>query len=142
MLYLFYNYAYIEGYGTTFLVTTFGYSFLAISFAILVLAALSPNSLLHNIRIPGAASIALWSYAIYLIHKPLFQVLKTQLTELGIEINTIAGMTVIMSISIFCGWSLYALVETPFMKFRDKYFPSNVRNKNLPPFPLSQQERV
>jgi peptidoglycan/LPS O-acetylase OafA/YrhL len=125
MFYVFQNYAYIDNYGNTFLVTTFGYSFLAISFAILVLAALSNNSLLHRIRIPGAASLALWSYAIYLIHKPLFQVLKAPLIEYGIDINGWPGVTIIMTVSVFCGWALYFFVETPFMALRTRYFPSN-----------------
>ncbi|MGV8837017.1 acyltransferase family protein [Cellvibrio sp.] len=127
MFYVFRNYAYIEGYGTTLTVTALGYSLLAISFAILVLAALSPNSILHRIRIPGAASIALWSYAIYLIHKPIFQVLKVPLTEYGIDINGGLGVVIIMAVSIFCGWALYFFVETPFMNIRGKYFPSNSR---------------
>lgn len=121
MFYVYYHYP----YRTSLLVTSTGYSLLAISFAILVLAALSPNSVLHRIRIPGAASIALWSYAIYLIHKPLFHVLKAPLTEYGININDWLGVAIIMTVSIFCGWALYFFVETPFMNLRGKYFPSN-----------------
>jgi peptidoglycan/LPS O-acetylase OafA/YrhL len=132
MFYIFQNYAYIEGYGRTFQVTTFGYSFLAISFAILVLAALSPNSALHRIRIPGAASIALWSYAIYLIHKPLFQLLKAPLPEYGIDINGGMGVAIIMAVSIFCGWALYFFVETPFMKLRGQLYPSNTKTSTIP----------
>ena len=54
MFYVFQNYEYIRGFGRTFQVATFGYSFLAISFAILVLAALSPDCWLNRIRIPIA----------------------------------------------------------------------------------------
>ncbi len=132
IFYVFHNYAYIEGYGFTFSVMTFGYSLLAISFAILVLAALSPNSLLHRIRIPGAASLALWSYAIYLIHKPLFQVLKAPLTEYGIDINGGLGVAIIMAVSIFCGWVLYYFVETPVMKLRGRFYPSNTKTPIAP----------
>jgi len=121
MFYVYYHYP----YGTSLLVVSLGYSLLAISFAILVLAALSPHSILHRIRIPGAASLALWSYAIYLIHKPLFQVLKAPLTEYGVDINDWPGVVIIMAVSIFCGWALYFFVETPFMNLRGKYFPSN-----------------
>ena len=131
MFYVFHNYAYIEGYGRTFQVVTFGYSFLAISFGILVLAALSHNSILHKIRIPGAASLALWSYAIYLIHKPLFQVLKAPLTENGIDINTSIGVAIIMAVSIVCGWMLYQFIETPFMNLRARFFPSNINSAKL-----------
>lgn len=132
MFYALHNYAYIEGYGRTLTVTAFGYSFLAISFAILVLAALSPNSVLHRIRIPGVASLALWSYAIYLIHKPLFLVLKAPLTELGIDINGWLGVAIIMAVSIFCGWALYFFVETPFMKLRARFYPSKIKTLTTP----------
>jgi peptidoglycan/LPS O-acetylase OafA/YrhL len=127
MFYLFENYTYIDGYGRTFGMMTFGFSFLAISFGILVLAALSPNSLLHKVRIPGAADLALWSYAVYLIHKPLFQVLKAPLTENGINTDDWLGLAIIMAVSILCGWVLYLLVETPFMKLRERLFPSNIK---------------
>lgn len=52
-------------------VTTFGYPLLGISFSSLVLAALSPKSYLSKINIPGAKALALWSYTIYLTHKPI-----------------------------------------------------------------------
>lgn len=128
MFYVFQNHAYIEGYGRTFRVVTFGYSFLAISFGMLVLAALSPNSILHRIRIPGAARLALWSYAIYLIHKPVFQVLKVPLTDYGIDINASIGVAIIMAVSILCGWMLYQFIETPFMNLRSRFFPSNTHS--------------
>ena len=139
LFYAFQNYAYIEGYGRTFHVVAFGYSLLAISFAILVLAALSPNSVLYHIRIPGAASLALWSYAIYLIHKPLFQILKVPLTEYDVDINSWLGIAIIMAVSVFCGWALYFCVETPFMKLRTRFFPSN---STTPVIPLSNQQVV
>ena len=132
MFYVFQNYAYIETYGTTLQVTAFGYSFLAISFAILVLAALSPNSLLHRVRIPGAASLAFWSYAIYLIHKPLFQVLKAPLSGYGIDMNGWLGVVIVMAVSIFCGWALYFFVETPFMNLRERFYPSNIKTPTRP----------
>lgn len=128
MFYLFHNYEYIRGFGRTFEVVTFGYSFLAISFAILVLAALSPNCWLNRIRIPGATQIAVWSYAIYLIHKPIFQLLKAPLTDYGIDINSGLAVAIMMTLSIFCGWALYIVVESPFMKVRERFYPSNSRS--------------
>ncbi len=139
IFYLFHNYAYIPGYGRTFYVGTFGYSLLAISFAILTLAALSPNSVLYHTRIPGAASLALWSYAIYLIHKPLFQILKSPLAENNIDINGGLGVIIIMTVSIFCGWMLYFCVETPFMKLRARLYPANTKTMGTN---LSRQQVV
>ncbi len=126
MFYLFSNYLEIDNYGYSFLMSTFGYSLLAVSFGVLTLSALCTNSLLYKISIPGAANLALWSYAIYLIHKPLFKLLGSPLTEWDININSLLGISIIMSLSILAGWLLYLLIETPFMILRAKLYPVNI----------------
>jgi len=121
--YLFLNYYQIEGYGFTFGMTTFGYTLLPISFALLTLSALSPNSWLNRIRIPGTEKLALWSYAIYLAHKPIFKLAIEPLTRANIDVNAPAGIAIIMVAGMVGGWVLYRLVERPFMVLRDRYFP-------------------
>ncbi len=106
--------------------TVFGYPMLALSFSLLLLAALSPGALLHKARVPGAASIALWSYAIYLIHKQLCILLKVQLQPLGMESGSWPAVLILSAASVLAGWLLYLLVETPFMKLRDRYLPGNM----------------
>ena len=69
MLWAGHEHYYVDGYGYTFAMTAFGYSAVAWSFALLVLAALSPASPLARWRVPGAQTLALWSYALYLTHK-------------------------------------------------------------------------
>ena len=107
-----------------FFTTTFGYSLLAIAFAMLTMAALSPRSLLHRVRVPGASSLALWSYAIYLVHKPLFMALAPQIDRWHMNAASwpvIAGM---MAAGVGAGWVLFRFVETPFMRLRSRWFPS------------------
>ncbi|MFZ6658127.1 acyltransferase family protein [Undibacterium sp. TJN19] len=106
-----------------FIVTTFGFSLLAISFAILTLSALSPNSPLNRIRLPGATQLALWSYAIYLVHKPVFMVLRAELVNTQIDFNAPLSISAIGAAGVSGGWLLYRLVETPFMKMRARWFP-------------------
>jgi peptidoglycan/LPS O-acetylase OafA/YrhL len=53
MLYGAYRFYDIDGYGYGFFMTAAGYSLVAMAFAVLVMAALSPGSWLHRIRIPG-----------------------------------------------------------------------------------------
>lgn len=125
MFYIFHNFMQIKGYGFSSLVTIFGYSLLACSFGILVLAAPSPNSLLHRMRIPGTANLALWSYATYLVHPLLFHAMKKLSIQYGIDINTVLSASIIMAASIFCGWALYLTVERPFIKFRARHYPAN-----------------
>jgi len=123
LFYLAVNYYYIEGYGYGFFMSGFGYSLLAVAFALLVVAALSPRSWLYRWRIPGAAQLAAWSYAIYLVHKPLAMILHRILKSAAINPALEAGL--IASACIGGGYLLYLLVETPFMKLRDARFPSN-----------------
>ncbi len=51
--------------------TIIGFTLLGISFGLLLISALSPNSILHWVKIPFAERIAVLSFAIYLIQKPL-----------------------------------------------------------------------
>lgn len=59
----------------------------------------------NMLLLAGLASVGLMFY--------LFQVLKTPLTDYGIDINAGLGMTIIMTVSIFCGWALYFFVDPP-----------------------------
>lgn len=118
LFYGFLNFHYIEGQGFGFVMTTFGYSLLAFSFALLVIAALSPYSYLHRLRIPGCASLALWSYAIYLVHKAVYFMLKAPLLAAGIGKASILSEVLMMAANVLVGWLLFLLVETPFMRLR------------------------
>jgi peptidoglycan/LPS O-acetylase OafA/YrhL len=119
------NYFYIDGYGYGYFMTTFGYSLLAMCFAVLVVAALSSVSLLYKIRVPGAAKLAAWSYAIYLSHKPLAFMTQKMLTSYGIESTSALLVLIVVALCLLGGWLLYRLVETPFMNLRDWYYPSS-----------------
>jgi peptidoglycan/LPS O-acetylase OafA/YrhL len=114
---------YVEGYGYGFAMTSFGYSLLACAFALLVVAALSPGSLLYRVRVPGAASLAAWSYAIYLSHKPLAHITQQQLEPWGLGDGATA--VIIAAVCLLGGWLLHCFVETPFMRLRDRHHPTN-----------------
>ncbi|WP_348697508.1 acyltransferase [Duganella fentianensis] len=105
--------------------TVFGYPLLAVSFALLLLAALSPGALLQKLRIPGAGAIALWSYAIYLVHKTLCMLLRAPLQAQGWEADHWATVLLMAAASVLGGFLLYQLVERPFMALRDRYVPSH-----------------
>jgi peptidoglycan/LPS O-acetylase OafA/YrhL len=133
LFYLAVNYYVIGGYGYGFFMTGFGYSLIAIAFALLVVAALSPTSYLYRWRIPGAAQLAAWSYAIYLVHKPLAMIAHKILAGLGL--GTAAEVSMIVTLSISAGWLLCLLVETPFMKLRDARYSSNFAIGATPSLP-------
>ncbi len=120
-------------YYRNFAMTVFGYPMLALSFSLLILAALSERSLLRSVRIPGAASIALWSYAIYLTHKQVSLLATRQLKLYGYGPDELVVVLAMIALSIFAGWLLYVCVESPFMRLRERYVPSNAaRPKESP----------
>jgi peptidoglycan/LPS O-acetylase OafA/YrhL len=106
-------------------VTVFGYPLLALGCALLILAALAPGSVLHRVRVPGAASLALWSYAVYLVHKQVCVMVAARLGHAGFGPED--GITIALSLaaSLLAGWLLYRLVETPFMRLRTRWVPSS-----------------
>lgn len=108
--------------------TLFGYPLLALGCGLLVLAALSPGSSLHERRLPGAAALAAWSYAIYLTHKQLCLMLKPLLAARGIDAASAGGIALMVAASLLAGWLMYVLVETPFMALRRRYFSAPARS--------------
>jgi peptidoglycan/LPS O-acetylase OafA/YrhL len=113
---------YVAAHGFNFPLVALGYSSLALGFMLIVFSALSRGSLLNRTRLPGAAALALWSYAIYLAHKPLYYIAKMHLPELGLDPNSVPGITLILFAGVLGGYLLYRLVETPFMRLRERHF--------------------
>ena len=101
--------------------STFGFSLLAIGFALLTCAALSPACILNRIDIPGASQLALWSYAVYLVHKPVFMALRPHLERLHVDADAPLTVVAVMAAGIAGGWVLYRCVETPFMRLRARW---------------------
>lgn len=121
VLYGVYAHYYIDDYGYGFFMTTFGYSLVAMAFAVLVVSALSPDSPLYRARIPGAYSLAVWSYSIYLSHKAVAYILNRQAKE-WMRSSSVTLLLITVA-SLLVGWALYRAVELPFMQLRDKHFP-------------------
>lgn len=112
-----------------FAVTVFGYPLLAAGIAMLIFSAAAEGSLLRETRIPGAGSLALWSYAIYLTHKQLCIMIGDQLRADAYNVESAGAIALMLAASVFAGWLLYRVVETPFMALRERYVPSNAARK-------------
>ncbi len=134
MLTLAYCIYYVDGVGYGFFMTAFGYSLLALAFALLVLAALSPRAWALRLQVPGAAPLALWSYSTYLSHKPLAYFIAKQLEPWGVSDG--ARLAVVTLACVGVGGLLYKLVEAPFMALRDRVVPSNFRDASVAASPV------
>ncbi len=104
-------------------VTLLGYPMLALGFALLIVAALSDHSVLRKVRIPGAESLAVWSYAIYLTHKQICILANAELQAIGLQPDQPRSIAIMLALSVLVGYALYRCVETPFMRLRDRIAP-------------------
>ena len=85
---------------------------------------LSPGSLLHRVRVPGAKRLAAWSYAICLSHKPLAATLQRTLDARGIEADSAAAVVAGILLCPVGSGLLHRRVETPRTNLRDRIVPS------------------
>ena len=106
---------------------TFGFPLLALGFSLLILSALSERSVLKSARIPGAAQMALWAYAIYVTHKQVCILARAPLEQLGFGPNTAVAASLAMALSVLVGWVLYRAIEQPFMALRQRWVPTNFK---------------
>jgi peptidoglycan/LPS O-acetylase OafA/YrhL len=100
--------------------TAFGFSLVTFNFALLITAALSPSSLLYNVNIPGATTIAKLSYAIYLTHKQIILITYNILVERGVPYSFILYTAETIIMCLMSAWLLMFFIEKPFMWWRDK----------------------
>ncbi len=100
--------------------TVFGYPALGLGFALLLVSALSPNSWLHRCRVPGAATLAAWSFALYLTHKQLWILMAPLLKAQGYLPEQPATIAMLLVLALVQAYLLYTLVERPFLAWRDR----------------------
>lgn len=99
----------------------FGFPILSLGFAGIVLSALSKNSILLKIKIPGATFISTISYSIYLVHKQIYHLSEHLLNHFSIT-SVFIKIPVLFLASFIAGLILHLTIERPFLKLRDFYF--------------------
>ena len=104
---------------------TFGYPLLSLGCACILAASLEWERAFGSWRVPGAGTIAILSYSIYLTHKMASH--STQLL-LGKEaMSGIGGFVLYFATGIAAGAVLYLVVEQPFLLLRDRIFSQRRR---------------
>jgi len=99
--------------------TILGFPIVALGFMCLVIAALSPQSILARVKIPGASAISTLAFSLYLLHKQVFHLTGRLLDRAGIQ-----GQIPFLILSLFASFLaasvLYMIIERPFLKIRDR----------------------
>jgi len=102
----------------SFAASVFGFPLVAVGYACLLVAALSPAGFLSRTRWSVTSSVAAWSYGIYLTHKGVIHLTQEGLSNFGIARES--GMTFLCATvaSLVAAWLLHIAVERPFMGLR------------------------
>jgi peptidoglycan/LPS O-acetylase OafA/YrhL len=95
-----------------------GYPLIAIAYGILLLAALSPATILYRFSSRITTFIAAISYSVYLTHKQLIHLTQELLApNIPKDSNTAFWASVV--VSLLGGWLLHLIVEKPFLRLRE-----------------------
>ena len=117
------TFIFLTGTPKSFCSTVLNYSFLAISSAFFTLSALCHNSTLNKIRIPFITRLVILSYAIYLTHKIIINLVQITLANWHLNQRSLLPLPITVIMCLLAGWVLYNLVELPFLKLREKIGP-------------------
>lgn len=104
----------------SFLSATIGFPGISISFAIITLAALTDKSLLSKYNLPFCNRLALWSYAIYLLQKPISVLCAKYFSSIGLSNNAYSVICINFLIQVLAGYTMFYLWESKFMLIRNK----------------------
>jgi peptidoglycan/LPS O-acetylase OafA/YrhL len=105
-----------------------GFSLVAIGYALVLLAAISPNCFLYRWKSKTTSFIAAISYSTYLTHKGIIHLTRSNLP------NVFNSTTVFLFSVITCTIAAYLLhvsIEKTFLKWRNKLVKKErIENKN------------
>lgn len=104
----------------SFLSATIGFSGISIGFAIITLSALSNKSLLSKYNILFCNRLALWSYAIYLLQKPISVLCARYFSSIGLNNNAYSIILINFLMQVLTGYIMFYLWESKFILIRNK----------------------
>lgn len=102
-----------------FLPTVLAFPLLALSLAMMVMAASESRCLIGRYAVPGAGALATGAYSLYLSHKAVLHAVGSALSEAPAPVQS-AGLALALLAAFAVGAALYWLVERPFLKLRDR----------------------
>ncbi len=98
----------------------YGFTLMSMAFGLMVMAAISPTSVLYKLKSKTTFIIATLSYSIYLSHKQIFHLFKDGIINIGIDPGSPWIFWSCMVAAVLGGLILYVVIEKPFFALRDK----------------------
>jgi peptidoglycan/LPS O-acetylase OafA/YrhL len=116
----------------------FSFPLIAAGYGCLLIAAVSPTSVLNRTRFALTWLVATWSYSLYLTHKGVIHLSQELFAHLGMEPAGNVTFVLTVGTSLLAAGALYTVVERPFMRLRDaalsrrrRVNPSRVNPKSM-----------
>jgi peptidoglycan/LPS O-acetylase OafA/YrhL len=103
---------------TGFIPSVFGYPLLSAGFALLVLAGAGTRSWIGKRPVPGTGWIALISYSLYLVHKPVYHMVDSAFGA-QLQGQGVIAFLAYAAAALLAGALLHYVVERPFLRLRD-----------------------
>lgn len=109
--------------------SVFGFTFVAVSYGILLLGAVSSSSFLSKTRNFFTSKIALLSYSVYLSHKGVIHLVQLVLDHTDISISGSFAFLICFSACILAGTGYLYCIEKPSSYFKNKIL-NNTSHEN------------
>jgi peptidoglycan/LPS O-acetylase OafA/YrhL len=97
-----------------------GWPVLSAGLALLVFAGAGKRSWISRWRVPGAGWIALTSYSLYLVHKPVYHLVQGAFGA-QLEGRGLLAFAVYAAAALVAGALLHYAIERPFLQLRNRY---------------------
>lgn len=106
----------------------YGFPLFSVAYGLIVIAAISPSSILHRFKSKTTFFIATISYGIYLSHKQLFHLTKIGIEKAGIDNIEIWMFWICAGIALVGGLILHLIIEKPFLELRSKILDNRIND--------------
>jgi len=108
----------------------YGFPLFSVAYGLIVIAAISPSSILYRFKSKTTFIIATLSYGIYLSHKQLFHLTKIGIEKAGIDNIEIWIFWICAGIALVGGLILHLIIEKPFLELRRKILDIRMKVNN------------
>ncbi|MEY2559743.1 MAG: hypothetical protein QOG51_158 [Verrucomicrobiota bacterium] len=98
-----------------------GFPLIALGFSALLICAVSPETPLSRVAVPGAAFLATVAYSIYLSHKLVIHWTLGFSAAHSIAIASLPAYLLMLFSILVAGAALFFAVERPFVQMRQRY---------------------
>ncbi|SMG46868.1 Peptidoglycan/LPS O-acetylase OafA/YrhL, contains acyltransferase and SGNH-hydrolase domains [Marivirga sericea] len=107
----------------------YGFPLISIAYGSMVIAALSPVCFLYKLKSKITFFIATLSYSIYLTHKLIFHIIKSEIINHELDLDPNLTFGICMFTAVIIGLLLHLTIERSFLKLRERILDGNKKRK-------------